>query len=87
MTYSTILTSKGTTTIPKDIRDALGVKPGMRVLFTRNKDGEVVLERVKTIEEVRTMNKQWLAKRGITPSTDDDIARARESFYKKGLKW
>ncbi len=87
MTYSTILTSKGTTTIPKDIRDALGVIPGMRVLVTRNKDGEVVLERVKTIEEVRTMNKQWLAKRDITPSTDDDIARAREGFYKKGLKW
>ena len=87
MAYTTILTSKGTTTIPKEIRDSLGIKPGMRVTFAKNQAGEYVLRRTKTIEEVRAMNKAWLAKHGIKTATDDDIDRARDTFYKKGLRW
>lgn len=40
------LTSKGQTTIPKQIRDRLGMKPGDRMNFTLMPDG-VVLLRVK----------------------------------------
>ncbi|MBP8306304.1 MAG: AbrB/MazE/SpoVT family DNA-binding domain-containing protein [Burkholderiaceae bacterium] len=40
---STTLTSKGQVTIPKPIRDALNLQPGMSVEFLVNKDGEVVL--------------------------------------------
>lgn len=40
------LTSKGQTTIPKDIRDSLGLKPGHRMTFTLMPDGSVLL-RVK----------------------------------------
>jgi AbrB family looped-hinge helix DNA binding protein len=40
------LTSKGQTTIPKEIRDGLGMKPGDRMTFTLMPDGTVVL-RVK----------------------------------------
>ncbi|NBT74626.1 MAG: AbrB/MazE/SpoVT family DNA-binding domain-containing protein [Betaproteobacteria bacterium] len=39
----TTLTSKGQVTIPKQIRDALGLKPGMPVDFGVNKSGEVVI--------------------------------------------
>jgi len=35
------LTSKGQTTIPKDIRDGLGLKPGDRITFTMMPDGTV----------------------------------------------
>ncbi len=35
------LTSKGQTTIPKDIRDSLGLKPGDRITFTMMPDGPV----------------------------------------------
>ena len=40
------LTSKGQTTIPKEIRDRLGMKPGDRITFTLMADG-TVLVRVK----------------------------------------
>jgi AbrB family looped-hinge helix DNA binding protein len=40
------LTSKGQTTIPKEIRESLGMKPGDRMTFTLMHDGTVVM-RVK----------------------------------------
>jgi len=43
---STTLTVKGQVTIPKPIRDALGLKPGMPVDFAVNPAGEVVIHRV-----------------------------------------
>lgn len=39
----TTLTSKGQTTIPKDIRDGLGMKPGDRMTFTLLTDGTVIM--------------------------------------------
>ena len=39
----TTLSIKGQVTIPKQIRDALGLKPGMPVDFAVNQDGEVVI--------------------------------------------
>ena len=64
MTYRTILTSKGTTTIPKEIRDHLGVKTGMLVSFTRNASGEYVIGRAQTIKELRAANKRALVNAG-----------------------
>ncbi len=39
-----LITSKGQTTIPKEIRDYLHVQPGDRVDFVVRDDGTVVLE-------------------------------------------
>jgi antitoxin PrlF len=39
------LTIKGQVTIPKAIRDALGLEPGMEIDFAVNREGEVVLQR------------------------------------------
>jgi antitoxin PrlF len=39
----TVLTSKGRVTIPKHIRDAMGLLPGAAVEFYANAAGEVVL--------------------------------------------
>lgn len=41
---ATTVTSKGQVTIPKVIRDAMGVRPGDRVRFVRRSDGTVVVE-------------------------------------------
>lgn len=42
----TTLTVKGQVTIPKQIRDALGLKPGMPVDFAVNPAGEVVIQKL-----------------------------------------
>jgi antitoxin PrlF len=47
MTTNATLTTKGQTTIPKEIRDSLGLKPGDRMTFTQMTDGTVVM-RVKS---------------------------------------
>jgi len=43
MTAAATLTSKGQTTIPKEIRDSLGMQPGDRMTFTLMSDGTVIL--------------------------------------------
>ena len=47
MTIEATLTSKGQTTIPKEIRDGLGIKPGDRLTFTLLSDGTVILRAKK----------------------------------------
>ncbi len=44
---STTLSIKGQVTIPKQIRDALGIRPGMPVDFAINQDGEVVIRKAE----------------------------------------
>lgn len=41
------VTIKGQVTIPKPVRDRLGVKPGDEVKFDLNADGQVVLSKVR----------------------------------------
>jgi antitoxin PrlF len=43
MSAESTLTSKGQTTIPRDIRDRLHMKPGDRMSFTLMPDGTVLL--------------------------------------------
>lgn len=46
---STKITTKGQVTIPKGIRDLLGLEPGMEVRFRYNEKREIVVERVDGI--------------------------------------
>lgn len=65
MNYTTILTSKGTTTIPIEIRRKLGVKPGMLVAFAEDElTGTFTIGRAQSIEDVRKLNKTALAHSG-----------------------
>jgi antitoxin PrlF len=45
---STTLTVKGQVTIPKTIRDAMGLTPGTSIDFAVNQKGEVVLQKAAT---------------------------------------
>ena len=50
------LTSKGQTTIPKEIRDVLGMKPGDRMTFTLMPDATVVMRvKSKSVSELAGM--------------------------------
>jgi antitoxin PrlF len=50
------LTSKGQTTIPKDVRERLGLKPGDRIRFMVNPDGSVALVPVTlSVKQLRGM--------------------------------
>jgi bifunctional DNA-binding transcriptional regulator/antitoxin component of YhaV-PrlF toxin-antitoxin module len=65
--YKTILTRKGTTTIPKPIRDHLGVRPGMQIVFSKSQStGEYILQRAQTIAELREANKLALKRARTT---------------------
>ena len=44
---ATNVTSKGQVTVPKPVRDYLGLKPGVAVTFERLPSGEMVLRPVK----------------------------------------
>lgn len=56
MTTDATLTSKGQTTIPKEIRDSLGMKPGDRMTFTLMADGTVIMRvKNKSIMELAGM--------------------------------
>jgi antitoxin PrlF len=49
----TTLTSKGQVTIPKHIRDALGLKPGDRMVFDADEAGNVFLRKEGRCQERR----------------------------------
>lgn len=66
------LTSKGQTTIPKEIRDRLGMKPGDRMTFTLMPDATVVM-RVKT--KSVTALAGILQKKGRKPVAVDRLSR------------
>lgn len=56
MSTDATLTSKGQTTIPKEIRDSLGMKTGDRMSFTLMPDSTVVMRvKSKSVAELAGM--------------------------------
>ena len=66
------LTSKGQTTIPKELRDSLGMKPGHRLTFTLLPDGTVLM-RVKRKSVLDAAGK--LHRKGRKPLPVDQLSR------------
>jgi len=75
---ATNLTSKGQVTVPKKVRDYLGLKPGKPVTFERLKTGEIALTAADTSA---TRRKSKFAKfRGratVRMSTEEILALTR----------
>lgn len=74
---TTVITSKGTTTIPKEVRDSLGLVPGSSVNFTV-KNGVAYIERALTLDEVRAQNARLIPKEIMALPTTKIIEMARE---------
>jgi len=73
---TTTVTAKGQVTIPKPVRDLLGIVPGSKVDFERAADGSVVLVRAdKKRPKSRFATLRGDAGKGI--STDDIMALTR----------
>ncbi len=58
MKHDSKLTSKGQVTVPKDIRDALGLKPGQRVRFELDDDGNARIIKF----DVEAKRAEWLGR-------------------------
>lgn len=71
------VTSKGRVTIPKPVRDLLGIVPGSKVDFRRRADGAIVLTLANEKRpEGRLDNLLGHAGKG-SPSTDEIMALTR----------
>ena len=64
------VTSKGQVTIPKRIRDYLGIKPGSEVNFRRAEDGHIVIERADGTRPPSRFAK-LVGSAGPGPTTDE----------------
>jgi AbrB family looped-hinge helix DNA binding protein len=72
MTTEATLTSKGQTTIPKDIRESLHMKTGDRMTFTLLPDGTVLM-RVKNKSAMNVAGR--LFKKGRKAAPVEDLSR------------
>ncbi|MGY6217666.1 AbrB/MazE/SpoVT family DNA-binding domain-containing protein [Methylolobus aquaticus] len=74
---STLLTRKGQVTIPKRIRDLLGLRAGSPVVFKVTEEGQVLLA---PAEETQQPPSRFAALRGVATvkmSTDEIMALTR----------
>jgi antitoxin PrlF len=70
------ITSKGQITLPKAVRDALGVEVGDRVSFRIGEDGVVVLE-AETVDLSVLRGSVRARRRGVTVEQMAEVVRRR----------
>ncbi|KAA0594056.1 AbrB family looped-hinge helix DNA binding protein [Azospirillum lipoferum] len=74
---ATTLTTKGQVTIPKPIRDRLGLGPGSAVEFEIAEDGRVVLRRADRTVPTRSRFERLRGRATAGLSTDQIMALTR----------
>lgn len=67
---ATTVTSKGQVTIPKPVRDHLGIGPGSQVSFRLAEDGSIVLEKADGTKQPSRFAK-LVGIAGPGPTTDE----------------
>jgi antitoxin PrlF len=73
---TTKVTSNGRVTVPKRIRDYLGIEPGSEVAFRRAADGSIVIERADGTRPPSRLAK-LVGSAGPGPTTDEVMAMLR----------
>ena len=74
---ATTVTSKGQVTIPKPVRDHLGIVPGSQVEFRRADDGSIVIEKAEAAASPRSRLASLRGHAGRGMSTDEIMALLR----------
>lgn len=83
-TYS--ITSKYQITLPKEIRNLLGVQAKDQLKF--ESDGKrVYLEKALSVSDIQHMNNRLLRQRRIKPASDEDIKNARDKYLQTDRRW
>ena len=62
--FESVLTSKGQITIPKPVREHLGLKPGKRVVFMPEEDEVIMMKAGQSLSEGLTTIRKELEKKG-----------------------
>jgi antitoxin PrlF len=70
------MTSKGQVTVPKAVREVLGLEPGDRLAFRIAEDGQVVVE-PETVDLMTLRGAVKPKRRGVTLADMDAAIRAR----------
>jgi len=74
---ATKVTRKGQVTIPKPVRDHLGIGPGSQIAFRRAADGSIVLEKADTSTQQQSRLASLRGHAGRGMSTDEIMALLR----------
>lgn len=69
------VTIKGQVTIPRRIREKLGIKAGSSVDFVENESGEVVLRVIKNTDKSRFTNVRGSSDQGLSTDQIMQITR------------
>lgn len=73
---ATTVTSKGQVTIPKNVRDYLGVAPGNQVEFKRAEDGNIIIAKAGARKPISRLAR-FVGSAGPGLSTDEIMAMTR----------
>jgi antitoxin PrlF len=73
---ATTVTSKGQVTIPKPVRDHLGIGPGSQIAFRRVADGTIVIEKADGTRQPSRFA-EVVGSAGPGLSTDEIMAMTR----------
>ena len=71
---STTITSKGQITVSKEIREALGVRPGDRLAFREREDGTVIVE-AETVDLMTLRGALKARRKGVTVEAMNEAIR------------
>jgi antitoxin PrlF len=72
---TTTVTVKGQVTLPKDVRDAVGIKPGDRVDVRATASGAVIIEKPGAMSDYKKRLYEVAKRRIIRGATTDEIMR------------